>query len=69
MEDDKAARGVAHFQVVHELGGRFHWVLVNPHGTPAFRSMDTFDTEDEAAANAEYVQRLISGAPIRRSTS
>ena len=69
MEDDKAARGVAHFQVVQELGGRFHWVLINPHGTPALRSVETFDTEDEAAANAEYVQRLISGATIRRSTS
>lgn len=69
MDDDEAARGVAHFQVVAELGGRFHWALINPHGTPALRSMETFDTEDEAAANAEYVRRLISGAPIRRSTS
>ena len=68
MEGDEAARGIAHFQVVAEPGGRFHWVLVNPHGTPAFRSVETFDTEDEAAANAEYVRRLISGAPIRRST-
>jgi hypothetical protein len=29
--------------------------------------METFATEDEAAANAEYAQRLISSAPIVRS--
>jgi hypothetical protein len=28
--------------------------------------METFATEDEAAANAEYAQRLISRAPIER---
>jgi len=32
-----------------------------------FRSMETFDTEDEAAANAEHAKRLISQAPIARS--
>jgi hypothetical protein len=29
--------------------------------------METFATEDQAAANAEYAQRLISRAPIVRS--
>ena len=66
-ESDSAARGVAHFQVVHQTDGRFHWALINPHGTPAARSMETFVTENEAVANAEHVRRLISGAPIRRS--
>jgi hypothetical protein len=64
-ESDDAARGVAHFQVVQQ-SGRFHWELINPHGTPAARSMETFETEDEAAANAEYAKRLIGGAPVRR---
>lgn len=66
-ESDNAARGVAHFQVVHQADGRFHWALINPHGTPATRSLETFATENEALANAEYVRRLISGAPIKRS--
>jgi hypothetical protein len=66
-ESDNAARGVAHFQVVHQADGRFHWTLINPHGTPTTRSLETFATEDEALANAEYVRRLISGAPIKRS--
>jgi hypothetical protein len=55
-----------HFKVVSQKDGLFHWELINPHGTPAARSMDTFATEDEAAANAEYAQRLISRAPIER---
>jgi hypothetical protein len=55
-----------HFKVVHQRDGRFHWELINPHGTPAARSMETFATEDEAAANAEYVRQLISRAPIKR---
>jgi hypothetical protein len=42
-------------------------VLINPHGTPAARSMETFATEDEAVADAEHAQRLISRAPIERS--
>jgi hypothetical protein len=29
--------------------------------------METFATEEEAAANAEYAQRLISRAPIERA--
>ncbi len=66
-ESDNAARGVAHFQVVHQADGRFHWALINPHGTPAIRSLETFATENEAIANAEYVRRLISGAPIKGS--
>jgi sulfur relay (sulfurtransferase) DsrC/TusE family protein len=65
-KSDDAARGAAHFKVVHQPDGRFHWKLINPHGTPVVRSMETFATEDEAVANAEYAQRLISGAPIRR---
>jgi hypothetical protein len=55
-----------HFKIVRQRDGRFHWELINPHGTQAARSMDTFATEDEAAANAEYAQRLISRAPIVR---
>lgn len=66
-ESDNAARGVAHFQVVHQADGSFHWALINPHGTPAIRSLETFATENEAIANAEYVRRLISGAPIKGS--
>jgi hypothetical protein len=54
------------FKVVRGHDGQFHWELINPHGTPAARSMETFATEDEAAANAEYAQRLISRAPIER---
>ena len=62
--DDAAVE--AHFKVVPQSDGRFHWELINPHGTPAVRSMDTFATEDEAAANAEYARGLIGRAPIRR---
>jgi hypothetical protein len=65
IEGDEAAVG-PHFKVVAQRDGRFHWELINPHGTPAARSMETFATEDEAAANAEYAQRLISRAPIER---
>ena len=56
-----------HFKIVRQSDGRFHWELINPHGTPAARSMENFATEDEAVANAEYAQRLISQAPIERS--
>jgi hypothetical protein len=56
-----------HFKVVNQSDGRFHWELINPHGTPAARSMDTFATEDEAAANAEYARGLIGSASIERS--
>jgi hypothetical protein len=62
--DDPAV--VPHFKVVHGSDGRFYWELINPHGTPAARSMETFATEDEAAANAEYARRLISSASIER---
>jgi hypothetical protein len=68
IESDGAAVD-AHFSVVHQRDGRFHWELINPHGTPAARSMETFATEDEAAANAEYARQLISRAPIRRGWS
>jgi hypothetical protein len=63
--DEQAVR--PHFKVVRQRDGRFHWELINPHGTPAARSMETFATEDEAAANAEHAQRLISHAPIERT--
>jgi hypothetical protein len=65
-ENDDAARGIAHFQVVHQPDGGFRWDLINPHGTPAMRSIETFATEDDAVANAEHVRRLISGAPVKR---
>ena len=55
-----------HFKIVHQSDGRFHWELINPHGTPAARSMDTFATENAAAANAEHARRLISEAKIDR---
>ena len=63
--DDLAVR--PHFKIVRQSDGRFHWELINPHGTSAARSIETFATEDEAVANAEYAQRLISRAPIVRS--
>ena len=62
--DDLAVR--PHFKIVSQSDGRFHWELINPHATSAARSMETFATEDEAVANAEYAQRLISQAPINR---
>ena len=65
IESDEAAV-TPHFKVVEQSDGRFHWKLINPHGTPAARSMDTFATEDEAVANAEYAQGLISRATIER---
>jgi hypothetical protein len=65
IESDDAAVD-PHFKVIHRRDGRFHWELINPYGTPAARSMETFATEDEAAANAEYARRLISRAPIKR---
>ncbi len=58
---------IPYFEVIRQTDGRFHWELINPHGTPAVRSIGIFATEDEAVANAEYTQRLISRAPIRRS--
>ena len=62
--DDLAVR--PHFKIVPQSDGRFHWELINPHATSAARSMETFATEDEAVANAEYAQRLISQAAINR---
>jgi hypothetical protein len=48
MGDDSTV--LPHFKVVPESDGRFHWELINPHGTPAARSMESFATEDEAVA-------------------
>jgi hypothetical protein len=67
MGNDPPVLGSVHFKVVRQNDDRFFWELFNPHGTPIFRSIDTFDTEDEAVANAEYAQRLISQAPVMRS--
>jgi len=67
MGSDDAARGVARCMVIHQADGRFHWELINPHGTPMGRSMGTFDSEEEAFTNAEYARRLISQAPVTRS--
>ena len=66
MTDDAAAIGLAHFKVVQELGGKFHWELINPNGTPMGRGVQSFDTEEEAFANAELVRRLIAHVPITR---
>jgi hypothetical protein len=66
-ESDHAAVVLPHFKVIHRTDGRFHWELINPHGTAAARSMGTFATENEAVANAEYAQQLISRAPVTRS--
>jgi hypothetical protein len=66
-EDDDAAVVLPYFKVVHQTDGRFHWELINPHGTPAARSMETFATEDAAVANAEHAQQLIGRAQIKRS--
>ena len=66
MTESDDAAVAARFKVVRQPDGRFHWKLINPHGTPAVRSMGTFATEDEAVANAEYAQRLISRAAIER---
>jgi hypothetical protein len=67
MDRDDAARAAVHFKVIHQADGRFHWELVNPHGTSMGRSMATFDTEDEAFSNAEYARGVISQAPVTRS--
>jgi hypothetical protein len=66
LSESDDATVVPHFKVVRQNDGRFHWVLINPHGTPAAQSMGTFATEDEAVANAEYARGLISNASIQR---
>jgi hypothetical protein len=66
IEGDDHPPARPQFKIVRQRDGRFHWELVNPHATTATRSTETFATEDEAAANAEYAQRLISRAPIER---
>jgi uncharacterized protein YegP (UPF0339 family) len=63
---DEEVRGVAHFQVVEQPDGRYHWQLINPHGTPAARSSESYATEDEAVAAVEQARRLIGQAPINR---
>ena len=65
IESDDHLAVRPHFKIVRQRDGRFHWELINPHATTAARSMGTVATEDEAAANAEYAQRLIAG---RRSS-
>jgi uncharacterized protein YegP (UPF0339 family) len=67
IEDDDRSAGAAHFQIIHESNGRYHWQLINPHGTPAARSMESYDTEDDAVAAAEQARRVIGQAPVKRS--
>ena len=40
MEGDDPAGSVAHFKIVRDHAGRFHWELINPHGTPMGRAME-----------------------------
>jgi hypothetical protein len=67
IDSDETGHGLLCFKVVHQSDGRFHWHLINPHGTPVVRSMGSFATEEEAFANAEYAKELISRAPVTRS--
>lgn len=67
-KSDEDAKGVAHFQVVRQLDGRYHWQLINPYGTPAARSSDTYATEEETIAAAEQARRLIGSASIKPSS-
>ena len=64
---DDEARGVARFRVVEQSDGRYHWQLVNPHGTPTARSTESYATEAEAVAAAQLARRLIAKAPIKPS--
>jgi len=66
-EKHEANRGIARFQIVFRRDGRYAWQLINPHATPAARSMVSYDTEDAAFAAAEEARWLISTAPIDRS--
>ena len=52
--------------MVEQPDGRYHWQLINPHGTPAARSSERYATEDEAVAAVERARRLIGEAPIKR---
>ena len=45
MAGDDPARGVTHFKIVQGHEARFHWELINPHGTPMGRAMESFDTQ------------------------
>src|SRR3954468_10754951 len=49
-EKHEANRGIARFQIVFLRDGRYAWQLINPHVTPAARSMVSYDTEDAAFA-------------------
>ena len=64
-ESDAAAAGVAHFQIVAQADGRYHWQLVNPRGTPTARSTESYAREADAVAAAELARRLIAKAPIK----
>jgi hypothetical protein len=64
MRSDEEARGVAHFRVVEQPDGRYHWQLVNPRATATARSSDSYATEGEAVAAAEQARRLIGQARI-----
>jgi hypothetical protein len=50
IESDDHLAVRPHFKFVRQRDGRFHWELISPHATTAARSMETFATEDEAAA-------------------
>lgn len=65
--NEEAADGVARFQIVHQIDGRYYWELIDPDGTPAARSTDSYASEDEAVAAAERAQRVISQARVVRS--
>ena len=66
-KSDETSAGVAHFQIVRQGDGRYHWQLINPRGTAAARSIESYATEDEAFAAARHAQQLISKAPIKHS--
>jgi len=66
-QSDEPDRGVARFQIVREINGRYYWRLINPSGTPEARSTADYATEDEAVIAAEHAKRLISHAPVTRS--
>jgi uncharacterized membrane protein len=68
LDSEDATAGVGRFQIVSQKDGRYHWQLFNPQGTPAVRSLGSYATEEEAVAVALEAQRLISRAPIERSS-
>jgi hypothetical protein len=58
--------GVPYFKVVKQIGGLYHRELINPHCTPAARSMENYANEEEAVAGAERARQLIGRASIHR---